>query len=69
MSIVTRIKSIHPGVFIAAFFFVLIAFNVAFFIIAANQDVQLVDIGETHVRPPADAGESPLAPSSGRVHR
>ncbi|PIE16870.1 MAG: hypothetical protein CSA66_07080 [Proteobacteria bacterium] len=39
----SKIKSIHPGWVIAAFFAVLVVTNVIFFVVAASTEVTLVD--------------------------
>ena len=52
-----RLKNIHPGWFIAAFFFVLIVFNVIFFVIAASEPVDLVPAAPKAA--PAEVGAPP----------
>jgi|GEM_PF-2638806 len=73
-----RIKSIHPGWFIAGFFVILVGFNVVFFTIAASTPVDLIPprtqkqsaVLEAPEHVAGDAFEAEVTtPSGGRAER
>jgi len=57
-----RVKNIHPGWLIAGFFFILIVFNVIFFVIAASEPVDLLPAKPAATSPAPPAAPGDVAP-------